>query len=274
MSKLDKDTRGFISDLSNNDYHADRIFRSSSVLKTALKDPKKFHDIYVLGKDNPMSNQDALNFGNYVHTAILEPDLLDKEYIVYPGGRRQGQAWELFKHLHEDKIIITNNQFTKAQDLINSFLQSEFEQRDSEFLVYGDAIFKEGEAEESLFTELDGMLIKVRFDYRITGDTRGVIKDIKTTRHFVNSAKEARDVVYDLGYDVSAALYVDAIEKETGIPHDFHLVFMSKADEKCNLYKVSDKTLEVGRKKYKEAIKLIKEWEASGKYVTGKIREV
>ncbi len=274
--KITKKTRGFVKGLSNKDYHDDRLFRSSSVLKTALKDPKKFHDVYVLGKEGPAMPQAALDFGNYVHTAILEPHLLEEEYIIYPGGRKAGKVWEQFKYLHRDKTILSNNQYMKAQDLIDSFLQTEFEQSDSEHLVFGDALFKGGVAEESLFTELGGMPIKVRFDYRISPEdgTKGIIKDIKTTSSYANSAKDAKDICESFGYLTSAALYVDAVEKETGIKHDFHLVFMSKADLKCNLYKVSEKSLERGRQQYKEAIKTILEWEKTGKYITGKIREV
>ena len=40
---------GFNEDISNDDYHNDREFVSSSGLKLMLKDPRKFYKNYVLG---------------------------------------------------------------------------------------------------------------------------------------------------------------------------------------------------------------------------------
>lgn len=271
--KITKKTRGFISDLSNDEYHDDRLFKSSTVLKTALNDPYKYYKVYVKGEESPKFTQDALNFGNYVHTAVLEPHLLDDEYVVYP-SRRQGDQWKLFEHQNKDKVIITQNQFLKAQDLIDSFLQTQFEDEDGH-KMFGDAIFKGGTAEESLFTELEGLPIKVRFDYRKPPENgKGIIMDIKTTSSYANSPRDAKEICENFGYFLSSALYVDAVEKETGVPHDFYLVFMSKSDLKANMYRVSNKSLARGREQYKEAIRLIKEWDEHGNYVKGNIREV
>jgi hypothetical protein len=60
------------------------------------------------------------------------------------------------------------------------------------------------------------------------------------------------------GYDVSAALYVDAVEKETGIKHDFYFTFLSKSDMGVTIWKASEQMLQRGRLKYKKALAKLK----------------
>ena len=214
--------KGFIKNLSNDEYHADRTHSSSSVLKKALNDPAEYHRVYVLGEEPKSMNQSSLDFGNYVHTTILEPHLLEEEYVVFPGTRR-GKVWEAFKYANQDKTIVTSTQHDKAMDMCNNLYQTKLILDNEE--VLGAALFLGGIAEESLFTDLEGLPIKVRTDYRAlnTEATKGVIRDIKTTSSYVATSKDARDVCNSFGYILSASLYLDAIEKETGIPHDLNL---------------------------------------------------
>jgi len=262
--------KGFIKDLSNEDYHADRTHLSSSVLKKALNDPSEYHRVYVLGEDPKPMNQSSLDFGNYVHTTVLEPHLLDTEYVIYPGTRR-GKAWEVFKHANQDKTIITSTQHEKAMDMCENLFKEKFVLGEEK--VYGSALFSNGVAEESLFTELNGLPVKVRTDYRVPGD-RGIIRDIKTTSSYVATSKDARDVCNSFGYILSAALYLDAVEKETGKPYDFEFIFMSKADKKTYQYRLSNKSRQIGKEQYQQAIEYIKECRKTGKYITTSIPEV
>lgn len=270
---MSKKLKGFVKDLSNEDYHANRSHSSSSVLKKALNDPAEYYRVYVLGEEPKPMNQTALDFGNYVHTTILEPHLLEEEYIVYNGTRR-GKAWDLFKHNNQDKTIVTGTQHDKAMDMCNNLYQEKFLLDGQE--VYGAALFTDGTAEESLFVELEGLPIKVRTDYRAVNKegTRGVIRDIKTTSSYVSTSKDAKEVCTSFGYILSAALYLDAVEKETGIPHDFEFIFMCKADKKTYQYRLSNKSRKLGTSQYKEAISLIKQWRESGNYIKTQMKEV
>ena len=75
---------GIYTDLSNDEYHANRTHVSSSVLKTAVSDPKKYYEKYILKIDNtPKTLQAAFDFGTYVHTLILEPETVEKESVKY-----------------------------------------------------------------------------------------------------------------------------------------------------------------------------------------------
>ena len=261
-----------ISDMTNKDYHADRSAYSSSVLKQALKDPQEFKRIYIDGGEPKKMNQTSLTIGNYCHLALLEPHLLEKETAIFPGLRKSGNAWKLFKSENEGKLIVTEGQL----DLINAML-AEFNNGKSNLgdgLVSNKEIFKDGVAEESLFITLDRTPIKVRFDYKIDrGDTL-IIRDLKTTRDTANTPAEAIRICNQYGYFLSAALYTDALMKYSGISKvEFHLVFVSKQDFRTNVYRVSDQTLEKGRGQYKEAIQLIKKFKRTGVYDRG-LREI
>lgn len=267
--KIDKKTTGIIKGLSNNAYHDNRTHKSSSVLKTALKDPLEYYQVYIKGKAIEMKNQDALNLGNYIHTLLLEPEKINEEFVIFTGSRRAGREWEHFEFKNRGKIIITDSQQQLATKMCVQFSQAKIDM--GNIIYSGSQLFTNGDAEESMFCTIDGMNIKVRTDYRVDN----VIRDLKTTNATPNTKEEARDIVNSFGYDLSAALYVDALKEITGQDYEFQLVFVSKQDFKTNVYRVSNKTLEIGREKYKTAIELIKGWEKSGEYHSIKaIREV
>lgn len=268
---ITKKTKGIITDLSSQDYHNDRLFKSSSVLKTALTDPLEYYQVYVEGKPIDKKNQDALNLGSYLHTVFLEPEKVSDEFAIFSGPRRAGAAWEQFAWQNRDKIIITDSQQQLGHKLSVQFAHAKVDMGNKSLL--GPQLFHGGRAEESFFCELNGMRIKTRTDYRIEDSL--IIRDLKTTNQTPNSVEEAKAIVDSFGYDLSAALYVDVMKEITGKDYEFQLVFLSKTDFKTNVYRVSDKTLALGRAKYLEAIELIKSWEATGEYhAIKKIREV
>lgn len=263
---------GFYADLSNEDYHDDRSHYSSSVLKQAIKDPKEFKRIYVDGGERKKMNETALAVGNFCHIALLEPHLLDVETAIFHGARRQGKAWEMFKHENEGKTIITSSQYDMVETMIKEFNATSVDLGGPKETPCTE-IFKNGFAEESLFQKAHGLGLKVRFDYRLETKDGWVIRDLKTTSRTANTPYEATQICNDFGYFLSAALYCDMAEKATGLKHDFQLVFLSKQDFRTNVYKVSEESLEIGRQQYKKAIKLIKEWKKTGRYSTG-LREI
>ena len=236
---------------SNESYHKDTEYLSSSSLKLMLENPKKFHAQYILKEEAEYKQSDALDFGSYIHTLILEPELLDKEYVVYPGVKR-GKAWEEFKTQHKDKIIVSNTQALKARELEAEFKKDE------------DAIdlIKHGLAEQTLCVELDGVKIKVRADY-VQGTS---IIDLKTTG-YGTGLEAVQGSCIKWNYPLSAALYVDAFSKHYDKQFDFYFIFINKKEPiTVQCFKAGDDFLEYGRKQYKEAIKLIKEAKRSGKW--------
>lgn len=267
---------GIYSDISNQEYHDGRSHISSSGLKLMLKDGREFHKKYVLNEQEVHRNQSAMDFGTYIHTLILEPHLVQEEFAVFDGMMRKGKAWEKFKEEQEGKILLTRSQGSLAEGMINSFNESEFILGDhgAEEKVKLTSFFKKGKAEESFFTELEGVPVKVRSDYRKLTDEFASINDIKTTSESIRGIRDAVEICNRFDYDLSAALYVDVVKQLTGVEHDFFFTFLSKKDLGCSIFKASESFLERGREKYLEALHKLKRARETGVYFDNSIREL
>ena len=248
-----------INHCSNESYHGDRKFKSSSTLKLFLKDPREYYKRYISGEPREEIYKSAYDFGSYMHSIILEPEKTDLEFAIFEGATRRGKAYEEFKSNNEGKTIITASQAQQALDLMHLFN----EDVDTAGLIQG------GVAEQTLCVELDGMPIKVRADYK----KDGLLVDLKTTSDPVDRFSAAKTIIR-FDYDLSAALYVDAFTKHTGTKHDFIFAFLNKQTGEVGILKASEGLLENGRKKYKAAIKGLAEADKTGVYFKEGIQEV
>ena len=249
---------GFYDDLSNEEYHGNSSHVSSSGLKLMLKDPAGFHERYVLGEAS-FQGGDFFDFGSYVHSLILEPHKTDAEFAIYDGKVRRGAEFEAFKTANEGKVILTKSQALKAREMALLATEAPFAK---------DLLETEGHiCEQSLFVELDGIKVKVRSDHYASFVDGGRILDVKTTISELYTS-DLQDVCDKYSYDLSAALYVDAYSQQLGMEHDFYFLFISKQYPfKAEVLKASKQMLENGRRKYKAAIKLLKEARETGVYV-------
>lgn len=265
----------FDNEISNEDYHAGRSHISSSGLKLLLRDERAFYKQYITNETAGPSGP-ALDIGSYLHCMILEPHLLDIEFAVYQGAQRRGAAYEVFKKEHEGKTILTKSQHSHVSGLVDNFNKGKIIIGDdgNEKEVMISSFFTKGKPEESLFGELDGVNVKVRFDYRKEWDDFASINDLKTTGDMAHTPLLVENVCRKWDYDLSAALYVDMASKYTNKPHDFYFTFISKADGGTYIYKASDQMLTEGRRKYKEAIVKLKLARETGIYYINKIKEI
>jgi hypothetical protein len=262
--------------ITNEEYHDDREFISSSGLKMMLNNPRKFHKEYVLNEGIKGSSNPAFDFGSYVHCAILEPNLLDEEFAIFDGIQKRGKTYEECVSKNEGKTIISRVQAANAQKLIDSFNEAKVvigpQGHDKEVNV--SSFYTGGYAEQTCTAEIDGIKVKVRSDYRKVFDDFASINDIKTTGDNIDTATAAERVCSIYDYDLSAALYVDIFSMVSNLPHDFYFTFLSKKNGETRMYKASEQMLEAGRKKYKKAIELLKEARETGRYYINKIEEI
>jgi hypothetical protein len=265
--------KGLIFDMTNDEYHGCKGTFSSSQMKDLLADPEVFHKKYITGEVERLSIP-AFDIGTYFHTAILEPELLDKECAVFTEGTRRGKKWETFKEEHAGKAIITKNELTKAETLINAVKGSSI----------ANAILDGGMAEASLFVkilvqhgeiyskgckldpykgwihceqgpdeELSVVLyLKVRADYL---NEEGYIADLKSTNGNCKDAHAIQGKVASYQYDLSAAFYLDLFTIGTGVCYEtFYWIFASKDVGNTKTYKMSDTYGAIGRRKWMKAI--------------------
>ena len=256
---------GFNKGISNEDYHADREYISSSALKLILKDPKEYFKRYVKNEKGDAISKSAFDFGTYVHALILEPDTVGNEFAIFEGKTRRGKVYDEFVADNGGKIIITTSQADKAKEMV---AQLKVNKKANNIIN-----LEEGSVEQTVCVELDGVKIKVRTDYNnqtaaIIGEhviPFGLIVDVKTTSDPIDKFSIGKTIArYD--YDLSAALYIDVLQEQLGTEQTFVFCFLSKITNEVELYQASDDMIENGRRKYKAAIKILKEARRTGIY--------
>lgn len=268
-------------DIPSSRYHGLEGSWSSSQLKDILDDPEKFFRKYI-AKTEPRAHISAFDFGNYFHTAILEPHKVEEECAIFPGYRR-GEKWERFSKRHEGKAIITQKEKEKADHLIKVALRSRILQK----------LLKKGDPEISVFVPLRVLLgeevgkgdvycplnqsiltvngwkrvkhipkegregcsefvLKARADW-LTVDNR--ILDLKTTSGDAKSAGQMKYTVKKHKYDLSAALYLDLFSAVSGSTiSDFIWAFASKDEKNFKCWRASNASIMAGRVKWKKAL--------------------
>jgi len=263
---------GFNRDVSNELYHGDREYVSSSGLKLLYTDPKAYYDQYVLNLPGPKINTANLDFGSYLHSRILEPEKTGHEFAIFNGASKKGKEWEEFSAANEGRTILTSSQKEVVDKLISKFEEERIYFLGEDCLV--SSLFKGGAAEETLCVDMNSVKVKVRFDYRKLNDKYAFVNDLKTSSEYVNTLDQVAVVCRRYHYDISAALYVDAAYIETGVKHDFYFTFLSKKDFGVQVYKASDQMLKLGRYKYNKALETLKLARTTGEYFTKHVEEI
>ncbi len=243
-----------INHCTNEEYHGDKSYLSSSNLKLILKDPEQFYKEIVLG-ERDRKHIAAFDEGSYAHSLILEPHMVEKEYAFFPEWRKAGKVWEAFKQAEENqgKIILSVPQKKRVEQLIEAYSQ----------LSPAVDLITGGESEYTVAGELMGLKLKARADY--INLEEGYIADVKTTGY--SADHDTFSYTIDrFGYDLSAGLYTMLFEQHYGKPFDFYFIVLSKKEKTCEVYKASSETMERGRAAVVEAVSLIKKCQESGNW--------
>lgn len=262
-----------IENMPSSEYHAKGNTFSSSQLKTMLEDPEIFYRKYI-SKEIAKEESPAFDIGTYFHTAILEPEILEKECAVFTGIRR-GAKWEQFQIENKGKAIVTDKEYEQCLSLINAVKSSEVAM----------SYLSKGKAEVSAFITLlvssgnvfseDFVLtpngwerakmpktgieltIKCRADF--LGDS--YILDLKSTTGNAKNDFAMRQKVSAYSYDLSASLYLDIFSVALKKPmRTFLWTFASKDMGNSRTYVASQQNVLIGRAKWKKAVLLLAQY--------------
>lgn len=215
--------------------------RSMAHLEWAIKYAREFN------------NSKALDYGQAVHLAILEPHKFLTGVACKPDGlklsTKAGIAW---KDQHAGKIILSNAEYQ------NALRSAERVAKHAEIgpLLSGGRVLREV-AVVWHDTET-GVLCKCRIDLAIKHGKTLVMPDIKTTRAAdeFSFAKSIRS----FGYDMQAAMTTDGLKATTGCDGQFLLAAIEKPSgakqDPCiiEVYRPCDKSIESGRIRYRELL--------------------
>lgn len=208
-------TRGRYEAVPIETYHAHSSINNSSI-GLVLRSPAHFK----AARDYPPEPSRAMIYGNAIHTAVLQPELLLETYRPpapsCPKGRTKAEKSAYQDWLDTGELDEYQLQYpTSAQQLT----QSEWDRLDpmvARLREEPEADFLLGlGAPESTFVSKDpisGLWRRCRPD--VTGEARNLLVDLKSTR-------DARPLpfsrtIFDYGYYRQAAFYLDTVNEALG----------------------------------------------------------
>ncbi len=239
----------WIQDLTDDEYHGDKRFVSSSNIKKVLESKRIFYNDFFLGEKPEEKEHQSL--GKLVHMAFLEGEKFRDKFVVMPkfsGKTTKGEitysrnckevkdkeeAW--LKSLPADAVKVTEEE----REQIIASVYSVLDHPDSE------DIFKDSLTEVSGFyvDKKTGIKCKIRPDILSTNCL--MLGDLKTSRR--TSSEGFWNDFFDMGYHISMFMYAEGIKEINGIyPEVIPMVVIEKKMpfecqiHKCNMEDLRD----------------------------------
>lgn len=240
--------------LSISEYHKSDGYLSSSRLKELMKSPLHFkHPVQKTAKH--------FDIGQAIHTLLLEPHLMEKEFFTWDPEDRpekdkgmtsnKNKQWlaEL-EAKHSGKTILTIDERRKCQEAI---------ERASEDPLVKQLLYDvKGENEVSIYWKdwKRQVKLKTRPD-RVTENK--IIVDVKTS---ADASPEAFNrSIAKFGYHIQAAMQVDGVQSfyRKKVPYYFYVVIETKPPYAYAVYKLDKDAIWQGRNTYKMLLDVYKE---------------
>lgn len=164
--------------------------------------------------------------GRAIHCAVLEPERFARSYIEQPAeiATRRGKAWDAFKAENEGREILRPGESA----LVRSIADTVFRHPQAMKLLSACPL-----REVSMLWEDNGVKMKGRAD--LISSNHVIVGDFKTTS---DASPEAfvKDCE-NYGYDLQAALYIDALRALGKDPKSFVFLLVEKTFPfTCALY--------------------------------------
>ena len=201
---------------------------SSHQLSKILESDEAFEEVYYQTKRNPPTK--AMLQGTLVHTLLLEPHLLDKEYEQI--GKESGFTK---MKLQKIKTMVMNS--------------------DSAGLLK----WKDSLIEESFFTDYlhdeTHMSFRARPDLIIL-DKESILVDVKT----ISGLERADDSIKNYNYDFQLSFYKWILQRNDITVDKVCIIWVDHRNMKTALQYLSHKTLKVGHALVSHAFDLYSNW--------------
>lgn len=199
-------------------------FLSNSDISTLLSNP------LGLGRDEKSSS--AILVGSYFHTALLEPDKLNKFKIVDASTRNT----KTYKEKSEGKLCLLQSEVNNVELMIDKINNTKI----CEDLIRGDKI----NFEEPNIVEIEGNMWKGKAD--VVNHKEDLVIDLKTTADI----NKFRSSAFRYNYDSQAFIYKELFG------YDFIFIVIDKTTKQIGIFECSDEFLNAGYMKLKNASKI------------------
>lgn len=255
---------------SNDAYHADKEYLSSSDLKLALTNMMKFEHFVVRG--NKKETTERLEMGTLAHDVNLEGGL--SRFVVMPDFKPEKKLTkkaqvEDFEAQHKSKTIITKAQYDTLSGMHNQFYANKTIKH---YMSHHDVHI------EQAYRYLDvktGMQCKFRPDIMIPSE--GIIIDYKTCADA--SEYGFRKAIARYYYHLSAVHYLIGATRVFGKPFSqFIFIAQEKEPPYCvGLWRLSKHDIKRSSKMRRELLVKIREAIATNSfpdYSNGKVMDI
>lgn len=235
---------GVYGGVSNADYHRDPALGSTSLKTLATKTPAHYqHD-----KANPKFS-DAFTLGTAAHSLILEGDTSGIVVVEADNWLTKDAKAAKAGALAEDKQPLLTKEMAQVWDMHDAVMNHPAAWK----------LFNGHQAEQSVFWEEDGLMLKCRPD----AWKPGVLVDLKTTRDA--NPNEFGKTAHEFGYHQSAAHYIDGVKAATGEELPFHFVLVEKtAPYLVSVVELDVEAVNIGRQLNDRAKRIYRECVESG----------
>jgi len=231
---------GIYEGISNRDYHADSALGSTSLKTLATRTPAHYqHDL-----KHPKSSA-AFDLGTAAHSLILEQD--ESGIVVIDVDAKRGKVWTDPANAAEaeGKIALTSKEWAQVVAMRDAVMAHPFAR----------GLFTGHEAEQSVFWEEDGLILKCRPDAWQLGSE---LIDLKTARDA--NPNTFGKTAHEYGYHQSAAHYIDGVKAATGEDLPFHFVLVEKtAPYLVSVVELDVEAINIGRQLNDRAKRIYRE---------------
>lgn len=236
---------------SNAAYHASAPL-SKSRLWEMRKTPQYFH--WHEEHRGEIPTTDAIVMGSAFHKLVLEADGFAAEFAVCPTLDRRTKAgreqWNAFQQEADGKSVLMDWMYAQVSAMTDAVRANPL----ANFLT------ADGEIETSIYykDDLTGIDCKARPDIIKRIGEKRIIVDLKSC---VSAATEDfRRQAINMGYDMQAAMYREAVKAETGEECDFVFVAVEKEPPYLiNVIQCDELLIKHGYDLYREYLGMYKE---------------
>lgn len=235
-----------IPNMSSRAYHADPALGSTSLKTLATKTPAHYkHD-----QTHPKFS-DAFTLGTAVHSLVLEGDTYGIEIVEADNWMTKAAKEAKAAALADGNQPLLTKEWTQVQAMRDSIMAHDTA-RD---------LFTGHEAEQSVFWQEDGLMLKCRPDAWKPGQ----LVDLKTTVDA--SPGSFGRIAHTYGYHQSAAHYIDGVKAATGEELPFTFVLVEKtAPYLVSVVELDWEAIDLGRGLNDRAKRIYRECTASGNW--------
>lgn len=198
-------------------------FSLDSVSKHALdefsRNPYAYLARKVAGVEEEEKDSAALLLGRAAHAAVLQPELFEAEFIIQPEHIkvRRGKEWDAFNATATGKTVIKQDDYDIAKGIAKSVAANATA---SKLL----AACEDREAAVFWKDISTGVDMKAKLDF--ISKNGAILGDLKTT---TDASPEAFMKDSDaFGYDIQAAVYIDAVRAAGYAPKCFAFIVAEK----------------------------------------------